>query len=72
MQDEPETVGAPDPVPSAAPARVRIVIESDAVDVPEAVLRSVAADAARAVGGRINVTSAELLVNGLAVEVERR
>ena len=52
------------------PPRVRIVIESDAADVPEAVLRAIAADAAHAVNGRISVTSVELLVDGVRVPME--
>ena len=65
-----EADAAPQGVPPTRP-RVRLVIESDAADVSEMVLLSVVSDAIRAVNGRINVTSAELLVDGVAVEVPR-
>lgn len=46
---------------------VRIVIESDAADVPEVVLASVMSDAILAIHGRINITSAVLFVDGIEV-----
>lgn len=48
---------------------VRIVIESDAADVPETVLRSIVADAVLAIHGRINVTRVGLVIDGIEMEV---
>ena len=66
-----------DAVPSEAVAsrRVRLVIESDLAPqfeaMPEATLVAVAVDATRTVRGTINVTRADLSVNGRTIEVYR-
>ena len=59
--------------PAAAPRRLRIVIESD-LDVRFAALAdaafiALATEAARTVGGQINVTRTELVLDGRTVEV---
>ena len=48
--------------------RIQLVIESDATEVSEVVLRLAVAEAASVVNGRINVTRAALLVDGIALE----
>ena len=80
LVDGPDTPTAPltlDAVPpeAVAPRRVRLVIESDLAPqfavMPEATLVAVAVDATRTVRGTINVTRADLSVDGRTIEVYR-
>lgn len=65
-----EIGGVPDRIPAiverrSAGPRVRIVVESDAAETPEDVLRSILADVVLAVNGRISVTGASVAVDGV-------
>lgn len=66
-----EAPSAPVATP-ASPASVRIIIDCPgAADITDAVWLSIAAEATQAVRGRAQVTSAQLVIDGVALEVYR-